>query len=61
MAVIPREITQAVERIGKAGGTPLVVGRNGRLLGAIYLKDVVKPGIRERFQILRKMGSARSW
>ena len=54
--VVPRDITLAVERIGKAGGTPLVVGKNGRLLGAIYLKDIVKPAIRERFATLRKMG-----
>jgi K+-transporting ATPase ATPase B chain len=56
VTVVPKDITLAVERIGKAGGTPLVVGKNGRLLGAIYLKDIIKPGIRERFQILRKMG-----
>ncbi|PKU25376.1 potassium-transporting ATPase subunit KdpB [Telmatospirillum siberiense] len=56
VSVVPKDIIQAVERIGKAGGTPLVVGKNGRLLGAIYLKDIIKPGIRERFQTLRKMG-----
>jgi K+-transporting ATPase ATPase B chain len=56
IAVVPRDITQAVERVAKAGGTPLVVAKNGRLLGVIYLKDIIKPGIRERFQILRKMG-----
>jgi K+-transporting ATPase ATPase B chain len=52
----PREINHAVERVGKAGGTPLVVAKNGRLLGVIYLKDIIKPAIHERFQILRKMG-----
>jgi K+-transporting ATPase ATPase B chain len=52
----PREINQLVERVGKAGGTPLVVAKNGRLLGVIYLKDIIKPAIHERFQILRKMG-----
>jgi len=52
----PRDLNQAVERVGKAGGTPLVVAKNGRLLGVIYLKDIIKPGIHERFQILRKMG-----
>jgi K+-transporting ATPase ATPase B chain len=56
VSVIPRDLTQAVERVGKAGGTPLVVGRDGRLLGVIYLKDIVKPGIKERFQTLRRMG-----
>ncbi|HMA48718.1 MAG TPA: potassium-transporting ATPase subunit KdpB [Magnetospirillaceae bacterium] len=52
----PREINHAVEKVGKAGGTPLVVAKNGRLLGVIYLKDIIKPAIHERFQILRKMG-----
>ena len=52
----PRDLNTAVERVGKAGGTPLVVAKNGRLLGVIYLKDIIKPGIHERFQILRKMG-----
>ncbi|MTJ82143.1 MAG: potassium-transporting ATPase subunit KdpB [Telmatospirillum sp.] len=56
VVAVPRDLAQAGERIGKAGGTPRVVGKNGRLLGAIYLKDVIKPGIRERFQTLRKMG-----
>ena len=51
-----KDLIQAIERVGKAGGTPLVVGKNGRLLGVIYLKDIVKPGIHERFQTLRKMG-----
>ncbi len=54
--VVARDLTQAVERVGKAGGTPLVVGNNGRLLGVIYLKDIIKPAIKERFQTLRKMG-----
>ncbi len=56
VTVTPRELNMAVERVGKAGGTPLVVGKNGRLLGVVYLKDIIKPGIRERFQTLRKMG-----
>jgi K+-transporting ATPase ATPase B chain len=45
-----------VERIAKAGGTPLAVARAGRLLGLIHLKDIIKPGIRERFGMLRQMG-----
>jgi K+-transporting ATPase ATPase B chain len=45
-----------VEKIAKSGGTPLLVAADGRLLGAIHLKDVVKPGIRERFAELRAMG-----
>lgn len=46
----------AVERIAKAGGTPLLVAVNRQPLGVIYLKDVVKSGIRERFAELRRMG-----
>ena len=48
--------TAAVDRIARAGSTPLAVASDGRLLGAIELKDVVKPGIRERFAELRNMG-----
>ena len=47
---------EAVSRIGRAGSTPLAVSANGRLLGAIELKDIVKPGIKERFAALRNMG-----
>jgi len=47
---------EAVSRIGRAGSTPLAVTANGRLLGAIELKDIVKPGIKERFAALRNMG-----
>jgi K+-transporting ATPase ATPase B chain len=53
---VPKELVQAVERVGKAGGTPLVVARDDRLLGVIHLKDIIKPGIRERFATLRAMG-----
>ncbi len=53
---VPKDLVQAVEKVAKAGGTPLVVARDGRLLGVIYLKDIVKPGIRERFATLRAMG-----
>ena len=45
-----------VERISKAGGTPLAVAKDGKLLGVIYLKDIVKGGIAERFAELRRMG-----
>lgn len=45
-----------VRRVAMAGGTPLVVVRDGRVLGVVYLKDVVKPDIRERFAELRRMG-----
>ena len=47
---------QAVDRISRAGGTPLAVGENQRLLGVIHLKDIVKPDIRPRFAELRAMG-----
>ncbi|MCW0182125.1 MAG: potassium-transporting ATPase subunit KdpB [Zavarzinia sp.] len=55
-APVPKEWTEAVERIARAGGTPLGVARNGKLLGVVYLKDIVKGGIRERFAELRAMG-----
>jgi K+-transporting ATPase ATPase B chain len=51
-----REITTIAERIAKSGGTPLAVAKDGRLLGVIGLKDIVKGGIRERFAMLRQMG-----
>jgi potassium-transporting ATPase ATP-binding subunit len=51
-----RELTARSDEIAKAGGTPLAVASNGRLLGVIYLKDIVKGGIRERFNELRRMG-----
>ena len=50
------EVRAIAEDIGKAGGTPLAVARDGRLLGVVYLKDIVKGGIRERFAELRRMG-----
>jgi len=52
----PREVQSKVEEISKAGGTPLVVAEDGIVLGVIYLKDIVKGGIRERFADLRSMG-----
>ncbi len=50
------DLEAAVKRIANSGGTPLVVARDRQLLGVIHLKDVVKPGIRERFAELRRMG-----
>ncbi|WP_237481134.1 potassium-transporting ATPase subunit KdpB [Lichenibacterium dinghuense] len=50
------EIRAIADEVAKAGGTPLAVARDGRLLGVIYLKDIVKGGIRERFGELRRMG-----
>jgi K+-transporting ATPase ATPase B chain len=52
----PKGLREIVERISKAGGTPLVVADNRRPLGVIYLKDIVKGGMRERFNQLRQMG-----
>ena len=52
----PAAFTQAVERIARSGGTPLAVSHNGRLMGVIELKDIVKPDIRDRFAALRRMG-----
>ncbi|TWA85834.1 K+-transporting ATPase ATPase B chain [Azospirillum brasilense] len=51
-----REVQAIAERVAKSGGTPLAVARDGRLLGVIHLKDIVKGGIRERFAALRQMG-----
>jgi K+-transporting ATPase ATPase B chain len=52
----PDGLEPIVERIATAGGTPLVVARNGQALGVVQLKDVVKEGLRERFAELRAMG-----
>ncbi|MDP3406725.1 potassium-transporting ATPase subunit KdpB [Bosea sp. (in: a-proteobacteria)] len=49
-------VEQAVRKIASSGGTPLVVARGNAVLGVVHLKDVVKPGIRERFAELRRMG-----
>jgi K+-transporting ATPase ATPase B chain len=55
-AAPPADFMETVSRIGRAGSTPLAVTIGDKLLGAIELKDIVKPGIRERFAELRKMG-----
>jgi len=54
--IVPEEMQQHIERIAKSGGTPLLVAQNFRVLGAIELTDIVKGGIRERFDHLRAMG-----
>lgn len=54
--VFSQECDEAVERIAKAGGTPLVVTKNCRVLGVVYLKDIIKSGVTEKFADLRKMG-----
>ena len=56
MSETARELQTISDEIAKAGGTPLAVAKDGRLLGVIQLKDIVKGGIRERFAELRRMG-----
>src|SRR5499433_1702071 len=51
-----REVQAIADAIAKSGGTPLAVAKDGRLLGVVHLKDIVKGGIRERFAELRRMG-----
>jgi K+-transporting ATPase ATPase B chain len=51
-----REINAIADAIARVGGTPLAVAKDGKLLGVVYLKDIVKGGIRERFEELRRMG-----
>jgi len=53
---IPDDFTRAVDRISRTGGTPLAVSENGRLLGVVHLKDIIKAGIKSRFAALRAMG-----
>ncbi|WHX31119.1 potassium-transporting ATPase subunit KdpB [Brevibacillus agri] len=53
---IPADLDEKASRIATAGGTPLAVAEGNVILGLIYLKDTVKPGMRERFEELRRMG-----
>ena len=55
--VFSQECDEVVERIAKAGGTPLVVTKNCRVLGVVYLKDIIKSGVKEKFADLRRMGT----
>ena len=55
-AELEREVNAIAEGIAKSGGTPLAVAKDGKLLGVVQLKDIVKGGIRERFAELRRMG-----
>jgi potassium-transporting ATPase ATP-binding subunit len=55
-ADVTREVNAIAETIAKSGGTPLAVAKDGKLLGVVHLKDIVKGGIRERFAELRRMG-----
>jgi len=53
---VPAEMMASVEQVSRTGGTPLAVAENGRALGVVHLKDIVKGGIRDRFAHLRAMG-----
>jgi K+-transporting ATPase ATPase B chain len=53
---VPDGVAAEVERISRLGGTPLLVARGSAVMGVVYLKDTVKPGMRERFDELRRMG-----
>jgi K+-transporting ATPase ATPase B chain len=53
---VPPELQAVLDRIGREGGTPLAVARDGQILGVIYLKDTIKEGMKERFDRLRAMG-----
>jgi potassium-transporting ATPase ATP-binding subunit len=53
---LAQEVNRIAEDVAKSGGTPLAVAKDGRLLGVVHLKDIVKGGIRERFAELRRMG-----
>lgn len=54
--VYPEDCAEAVKKVATAGGTPLVVARNNKILGVIHLKDIVKDGVKEKFDDLRKIG-----
>jgi K+-transporting ATPase ATPase B chain len=53
---VPPDLQEIADFVGNEGGTPLAVANNGEILGIVYLKDTVKPGIRERFEDLRRIG-----
>ncbi len=53
---VPSEVAAVVDRISRSGGTPLACAEGGKLMGVIHLKDVVKPGVKDRFADLRRMG-----
>lgn len=53
---VPKQLDDIVTNISKQGGTPLIVAKNGKALGVIHLKDIIKKGVKEKFADLRKMG-----
>lgn len=56
LSKIPEDVRKKIEEISLQGGTPLLVLENSQIMGSIYLKDIVKPGLKERFSLLRSMG-----
>jgi len=54
--IIPRDLNKKVEEVAKEGGTPLVVAKDNKVYGVVYLKDIIKPGIKEKFRELRRAG-----
>ncbi|MBL0942564.1 MAG: potassium-transporting ATPase subunit KdpB, partial [Alphaproteobacteria bacterium] len=54
--IIPETYDSLVKKIGEEGGTPIIVAENNNILGIVYLKDIIKPGMRERFRRLKAMG-----
>ncbi|MER3426319.1 MAG: K(+)-transporting ATPase subunit B, partial [Thermoleophilia bacterium] len=52
----PADLNTQIERISREGGTPLALALDGRIVGVVYLKDTVKPGLRQRFEEFRRMG-----
>jgi K+-transporting ATPase ATPase B chain len=56
VGTVPAELQTTLDHVAGEGGTPLAVAEDGRVLGVIYLKDIVKPGMKERFDRLRAMG-----
>jgi len=53
---IPKNLDKIVEEVAKEGGTPLVVAKDNKIYGVVYLKDIIKPGIKEKFKELRRAG-----
>jgi len=53
---IPKNLDKIVEEVAKEGGTPLVVAKDNRIYGVVYLKDIIKPGIKKKFRELRRAG-----
>ncbi|HBJ78677.1 MULTISPECIES: potassium-transporting ATPase subunit KdpB [Fusobacterium] len=54
--IIPKDLDSIIDKISRLGGTPLVLAVDDKIYGVIYLKDTVKPGLKERFDNIRKMG-----